>query len=667
MTCFQNLNKKMFLQSIFRRSFVPAFISIVSSLMFFSCESIFDEYPDDNVFTPNGGKLAIQIRIKHVGESNTRAGDEIIDGNLVDGDHNEHKIGASGNFAIFFDENKKLYSLTQLTYDKEEHPDDDVIESIYYASIDPSAYETLPKYCLIILNGQKYFDTFSSYNSNKTVDDILAEVWEDVDNPRSIGFSSEGNLTMTNSIYFDEKGEKQTVVELSEDMIYVVGNAESKANAKILTVYVERMLGKFSLNVPGKETDENGYYIYDLKGQSLVVFNGFDEDSGSPKYVNRDWRIAVTGYSVNALEKSSYLFKNVKDTTYFKNWVWKDPSAFRTYWSQDRHNAGNYPWQYRNAVDYSLNYYEDFENKNINLLRNFSYNELGLDKPNFDKSVYVPENTYNYEKIKGTLDNREDLLAGTHLIIGARMQMKNASGGYENQDFYRDRDGYCYLNQKDLFKSVVYAMDAALTSQDQMKFTFYNWGNGNNTTSKQGEMLYARAKGEFNLYLNHELITNDLIDGYGNDFLALATIKSGDGRRLPWPKTGTLTVEGDSPNIEIFDENGRKVRNATEDDIKSLIYEWIGVFDHFNEGRMYYVAPATILEKAGDSGNNICGVVRNGWYYYNLLNVEKIGTPVDDVDQPIIPDPIEGNDQINFTLKILDWHIETVTAEILPK
>ena len=50
------------------------------------------------------------------------------------------------------------------------------------------------------------------------------------------------------------------------------------------------------------------------------------------------------------------------------------------------------------------------------------------------------------------------------------------------------------------------------------------------------------------------------------------------------------------------------------------------------------------------------GVVRNHWYRLNVRTIANVGIPVDDPDQPIIPDP-EDDYYVAFEIVVLPWHI----------
>lgn len=611
------------------------------------------------------GKLQMAFEVKSVGDKGSRTSPDATDGSLFDGEHGEHEIGSAGNYALFFNADKYFMAYTILAPEHAETPDENVIESVYKTNLNPEQFEELPSYCLVVLNGDRYTDTFAKFNSATPVDTVLNQIWSSDGNPYTIGRDSKGRFTMTNSIYYDASGALQTVVPVTPDMVYDRTDPESKFKAKKLTVYVERMVAKFSFEVSGNDRSSSGSYTYDPKGQQLVIFEDFNTVTGAPMYVSRKWCIELTGWGINGLESSGYLFKKISSgKNYFSAWNWKDPAAYRTYWGEDTHYTGSYPLQYRKSVDRPVTYYENLETSGKNVLRNYSYAELELDGNDFDRVIYAPENTYDYAALNSSLENRTDLLAGTHLLVGGRLKVADASGAYSGYtDLYRDRDGFYYTSEKDCLKAMVYAFNAAITSQDQMRYVFYSWGNANGTSSANGDVLYAQTAGAFSLYLSGSALTNSEIDKLGSNFLQKATVKTGDGRRLPWPMTGTLSLSG---TVRICDASGKYLRNATEDDIRSLLFEWIGPLDHFNQGRLYYCAPALIKKGLGSNGSDVCGVVRNGWYAYNLSGLKSIGTPVDDLNQPIVPDPVSNHDQLNLTVNILDWHYEETNADILP-
>ena len=92
---------------------------------------------------------------------------------------------------------------------------------------------------------------------------------------------------------------------------------------------------------------------------------------------------------------------------------------------------------------------------------------------------------------------------------------------------------------------------------------------------------------------------------------------------------------------------------------KSLIYEWLGVADHFKGGAMYYAAP--IENVKGDIYKNY-GVVRNTFYQFILNDITQLGTSVDNPEEAIVPNTVTKGIQLNFDINILGWDVFEATV-----
>lgn len=683
-----------------RRKILPFILPLVGALAVTSC--VYDDFEpaNGNEYKPHSGKLTVTMRVRTLGSAGSRADG---DGWFLDGDHDEHSIGKNGNFAIFFNEDSTFFSLNQLLMSEEETPDKNIIETVYKTTLDPDDFDRLPKYCLVLLNAPYYYELFTNPEECKTIKDVLKKEWQAPDDPRYIGVTDDGYFVMSNSIYYNDKNELQTVCTLRENMIVDPTDPRSVANAEVLTVYVERMAAKFTLEVPFT-LGADGYLFEDPDAEPIVFFSGFN--NGTPKYTSAKWQILVTGWGVNAYETSTNVFKKLtKGKNYFygmTEWPgWKDPGAFRTYWSEDPHYEGTYPSQYRRADNTlpgdTIKYYEKFETDGLNKLKNYSFDDLRLgDISTFGRPIYSPENTYDYNQIYSKLGTRTDLLAGTHVLLGARILCQGKNGGeIKARDLWRDRDGFYYETELECLQALLHSFANSLNSQEYMRYDYYQWGKGGIMDKDaaadyrlNGQTLYAYTAGfsgdyEYKLYLNGQELNEETIASlYKKDMMPIATIELGDGRRLPWPKEGKLDIchlvkNKDGEVIDTIrpvikrmnDSTGLyvNVRNTlNQDDIKSLMFEWLGSVDHFQDGRMYYAVPARILRGSGNKVD-ICGVVRNAWYQFNLLSMRSFGTPVDDRTQPIVPSPTANNDQINVTINILGWHGFNSWIDGLPK
>lgn len=619
-----------------------------------------------------------------MGDFATRA----ASGDLVNGDTPEHIIGTTGNYVFFFHEDGSFFSADILElangdplFSDPNHPDHQV-EKTYTAQITDED-GTLPKklYAVVVLNCQRIFDQLSTQASkNVTLTTLMQEIWDNTDkDPLQIGRNDNDYFTLTNSSYIKD-GARVNAVLIDVDQMKQTSDLFLD-KSKVVTIHVERMLAK-STFASNKET----FPIFQPSVDPDIIFvEGMDEE-GYPIYAARRWRVNVTGWNLNALEAQSYLFKNIgtgnENQYYFTGW--NDPNNYRTHWCQDTHYTNtDYPWQHRWAMDMACPYYSDkwTANSNTNMLRNYSFDDLRLAAKDFSATFYVPENTYDSLSVAGRLDNREDLLAGTHLLVGAELQIETDlnSNQYEAIDVYRDRSGFFYRKERECVAAMVHAFNQTLSSHDLLEFTYYDWDSQNRNMPE----LVAKSDGDCVLYWkNNELTEQEIYEMSDEEFYSMmgemvpATILNGDGKRLPWcanwlrnyatnPTDGlriynkatrrSITIHEIVLNGYGTATAGRELRTANVNDVKSLLYEWLGPIEHYNNGKMYYAAgidnPVNSTVMPGHYG-----VVRNNWYQFNLKDINSIGVPVDNTSEPIVPGRIGANDQINVSINIIDWH-----------
>lgn len=727
---------------LLHRHHIRAYLQIaLVMLAFTSCVADKFAEADAELSVPDGTPLYLAIDIQSDQTSpSTRAGYETESGEKYEyGDKAEHTIGDEGNKILLFRGNDLygVYDLTKRLRDdylnRDEEGKSEELEENEEAAyrrvvcINTKKAEDLPTSCLVVLNGSEAIcSQLDGYHTKRiagqpvSLDDILKVIWTDTTNPHYIGYSNSDHdyFTLTNSMYTDG-----STLKAPTDVKAKFYPTIPEAEADPAKIYVERMVAKFTFGL-----SENKNIFYPSEKADMIKFKEFSSD-GKPQDMVKKWRVKVTGWNVNALETQSHLFKNITPSSnYFT--AWNDAKNYRSYWSEDPHydfeldangdktqNLVRYPWQYRRAVDYKtsnsgLDYYEDFANANPNdnknALRNYSFEALSLGQPTEgdiantfnERVVYVPENTYKATALSKTetypgLDQRDDLLAGTHILVGAELQIEQTG---EDTDYYvegevdyktpkhlfRDRDGRYYLSERECIAYLVGAFNELLESRSKLIFTHYKDWNANGSSS---EKLIADTEGNYSLYykktdadawkeLTAETILKSNVFSDDDLKMPIATIRRGDGKRLPWieklvennwlaigltgQSTPSLSIYKAEPNDygDII-EKGDKVPDTNNNHLKSLFYEWLGAIDHFDQGRMYYAVPVRNY-KASTAADDVYGTVRNNWYRFTLNDVKAIGIPVDLVTQPIVPDRLELNDQVNFTIKIYEWHhVET--------
>lgn len=675
----------------------------------------------------------------------------------VDGDHFEHEIGSEGNYVIFFDINEKVIDAVLLVGDHEEP--DDYIEGSYVARYDVEADEYVrPEYCMAILNASPLggIDSYIGMTKKQLMESMI---WES-SNPFSIGYDGNGRFTMTNTVYLAGADEPQVLFRIPDEVIQDA--REPFDPEKVIHATVERMVSKFDfkIDIPYirqstlpygiKYADDctGGVYKAAEKDRDLIYFTGFNSD-GAPQYELRKWEVALTGWSMNALAKEEYVFKNItaKDLPSL-NEDWSPMGALRTNWAVDKfynNPPEQYPWQYRRAVTApKMATYEGLGDQNH--LLNFSYNDIvgftQRSKEGFDRIVYTPENTYDFQtyeekrnmsnylgslapsdlnvEIK-VLDDRTDVLAGTHLIVTARLltDLDNDNQFTIEKNLYRDRSSMFYDGEETCYNKLITTFNYDLQSQFGMRYHYYEWTDEDQSlpTTQQsapGEQMIIMPEGMFSLYYNYGTDENPKLFELNYKNLQAETVTI-DGQQVPNPLKADIergvyhyfnkaeVEDGDGKviinpdNLLIRDTKNpyesvvfhvytyqeykkwlenpthimQPVRDATNNDIASVIYEWTGAVDHFNEGRMYYFKPVGMFDTGEKDKHGqpiyFCGTVRNNWYKYVLTNINGIGTSIDDPNQPIVPQEVPVNSQIELNVEVIDWHeVDTDVNVTLP-
>lgn len=626
--------------------------------------------------------------------------------------------------------------------------------------------------------------------------DVLGFSWSNSSNPANLGRDPKGLFTMTNATYV-QNDSVRVAVPVYEAMYHELTDVNDLTppriqlpDNEILIMKVERLVSKFTFKVDGnpKTTPVLGpdgktvvryeilptlktdmvnpandklhvcvgwtreYSYTDNTGNSHSI----QTDDWAPIVAKLDWRALVSSWDMNALEPNEYIFKKINIKGYDSFFPgWNHSPYYRTYWAEDpNYEEINYPLQFRQAynrpiTDYSSNYTD--ASNNLNLLVNYSFE--AMNNKSFERTMYLPENTYSYDGFNnedldkifkpgdglrpGFLDERRDLLAGTHIILPATLQIRDfKTGEWTTKDLYRDPTGIYYTDIRQCIWAIVRQFNYALTSQPRMRFDLFDWDPATGNVGKyervfgvpsecykvgpdgqmmrdteyesnpehRGEIKYQTVDDfSYRLWYNgtpleYENIMDEaacsakglhyLTDRECQDILVAAMMKDGDGKRFV--KSDKLTIQNIRGSVHehlpIFSEfelgaddtTHKKINNdrnlvgttgdkkgynnilsniSDEDEVLSIVLEWGGWVDHYNEGRMYYAAPVTLATwgSAADP-EKVWGVVRNAWYRFELGKITEPGHPVDDPKQPIVPNWGGPYDGLSLKVNVLDWH-----------
>ena len=348
---------------------------------------------------------------------------------------------SGSNVAILFNDDYSFHSMCNLSYDADIQDVTDRYEAGLEKSIGKftanvkiaeGEEEKLPSKVLIVLNGnpdrlvllRRSFESREDksqklplYNEKPSQNDAeyvlayltrrLSDAVINTTNASVVIYSpslesEEEYCTMSNSVYVgtgDLKGDERAgQTGTIYDLVEIKANIESTkeaAQSNPATVHVERLAVKVEVEVKGTEgetqVEELGspessivksglnypVLIKPQTGNQVQLAEGADAKKAKPV----DWAFTMLGWSINAVARRMYLFKNLNDargditdhtdnsthykevkegesevkrtieTLFFSNW--NDALHARCYWAVDGHYADPsvYPVQYREAMD----------------------------------------------------------------------------------------------------------------------------------------------------------------------------------------------------------------------------------------------------------------------------------------------------------------------------
>lgn len=604
----------------------------------------------------------------------------------VDGSDAENAINFTGlteNVIIYFDPEYNYKGYSPLDFDKlsvmGSSSTGEAEEVAYMGFMTPSFEEffSLPSYGMIVLNAHDICSALDELNEREGV--MLTDVLQLVDTSDKghMAGRSNGYFTMSSTAYLEQQSGQwihSILFEIDKTKIFTSRFAAIMQPAA--EAYVERMSAKFTLALPGAEGGKGLDFIPDNGRAQVIVCRYIN---GESNYSNQAWTLTVEGWGINKYEPTQYYFRNIVPEGMATNaypfdfgpdinsagqpyfYGWNRAKDHRTFWAVDPHySTGIYPGQYRPAVDNSLVDY--FGKKGPASLAYLSYEDLSTDFSHLEReggvSLYSTENTFPDTRLGGIWQHA---LAGSELVVGARMHVKGIDESKADYDLYRNRIGVFYPSKTDFAHYFIETFNNQLNSQSSMTFRYYDWNNpGNNS----GNVIHVQdiPYGDYKLYYKDAPLTPEIMASLAKNTMP-ALIENGDGKVIPWIDGMYIGRRDKDPNT--YEEIGEIKRLAiNENDFKSLIYDWIGAFDHFNRGRMIYTAP--IMYQATTKNTTVntyrpvvgdYGVVRNAWYRFSVTEILNIGTPIDDITQPIIPYETNLENSIMMEIDVMDWHV----------
>lgn len=599
------------------------------------------------------------------------------------GTKNERTIADApeANRVLFFNADNSYYGEAKLAKTP--------TENVYLGEKPVGGAATAPTQFLIVVNGDP--DRLDALNAElaaagtdalKLCLNWLQEL--DDENPESTAMYKGEYFTMSSSIYQTEEDHWLDGVTVKENFQFYETREEALLPENLLRFHVDRVLAKVTVRIQDGELTFGNNDVMILRGATTVKIREFYsiEDGTTDKDVMSGWSANIASWGINGIEKNTFLFKRLVETPDSYPWQipsdfyprWSEYRLYRSYWAVDEnYSTGFYPYQYRVALGEespvksattNTIYSEDYDPsvgfaKDDYTLIYRSYNAFGTRSDH----KYSVENTYD-ECVLADEDyaTKPWLRCGSHVIVAAQLIVDALDKDVDLKKV--DENGFIAGVSDKYFSNGLYWSKEALMQQAVStlvsNLTYNDPLDGIRNVLGEGNLEEFIDNDE-----NNPLAATPLVDSEGTVIsaenaeeyfeLAPAFIKGGDGWVTIHLKEGKV--------LKALHEDGT-MADISEEQLVSYIYRFTNLARHFNEGRMYYALP---LKHNVDSKNfekgyekvstGDYGMVRNHWYRLTINEALLPGTPVDDPDQPIIPNPEPDDKSLGVDIEIIPWHI----------
>ncbi len=447
-----------------------------------------------------------------------------------------------------------------------------------------------PNYVVAVLNGPvgKYKGTSLTALQSAIVDSYL-----------------EGNnFIMTNSTYNNGDADSKyfATALVAKNFLNEKPTTDQLTQDNAVQIYVERVAAK--VEVALKTGTDGVITLTPAEGEPKY------EIDGEPATI----QIKVLNWGLNAINKTSYVEKNVPEWTYtLGNWDWT-AGDHRSYWAKSpNYNGGVYPASYESTVDAGTATSD--VNTEKYALKYVSWNDLDRTFSGDDTYAYCLENT----NTKDALTTGNFFAATTHVLLKAQVV-----GG---KDLIR-YDGQLYSAEGFVARVL------NLLNMKAYKVTFA--ADGVTPTA------YAQID-----------VDDMVVNTYDGDVTLSLTEEA---KAAKWSSTTGTYTDIDAAAIDA--------------DLKSLDVD----ADYYTDGMMYYCIPIEHLRGGKYSipvGSTTAvveeadyGVVRNHWYKLTVNSIGKLGTAVYDPEEEIVPVMETPTYYVGASVNILSWHIVNQNVDL---
>ncbi len=451
-----------------------------------------------------------------------------------------------------------------------------------------------PKYVVAVLNGA------ASKYEGFTLEKLQAEIVED--------YKTGNYFMMTNSTYqgtetqVEQKGWFATTINAENFLAEKPDPGETLTQENAVKIYVERVAVKVEVAVTNLTNNKVSLGTFDIDGKAKEI------------------TLEVKGWGINALNKTSYVEKNVPVWTYDlkgsvanTSWPaansWSDAANFRSYWAKSPNygKTGSYPADYAETAPENT-----IGNQTLTYV---SWNNLAKSLGSYD---YCLENT-NTDAILKTGNFKAKV---THVLLKGQIEFDGA-----NNDLIR-YDGRLFTRQK--------FMERVL---GQMNIEAYKVTTSSDATN------YAQISVD-----DIEIVNT--YDGTVDVALTAAA------KEAIWSSSKDETV-----SLEASAISGKLDELAIEADYykAGMMYYCIPI-EHLRGGKVSYVNEEKNLAVTVAEADY--GVVRNHYYKLTVNDIKNLGTAVYDPDEAIVPNMEIPTYFVGASINILSWKVVNQDVEL---
>lgn len=417
-------------------------------------------------------------------------------------------------------------------------------------------------------------------------------------------------FVMSNSVYADEENKK-----LYDSVKIEIFKSQEEADDHPFTVYVERVnakvrlkIGQELINKPGNITLSDGTILYNTDVDNTIIQS--EEEGGNKVFVK------FLGWNVTCEPTSSFLLKNIdpewNSTKIFGSdeYSWTSMTNKRCYWAIN-------PTLLYDTSDSKDYRFGDF---------NFSQKIKGFGNDKQINYAYLHENGAE-TKDKGTSHP-------TQVIVAA--QLVNSKG----DPLEMAQWGGTYFLKEDILRNLANIADIYEVSTEK---TLEEGSDG-----KMEEVIsihYSKLDEKYYKFVSATeagIENNEPGRYYAYLQLDKTAIKD---------KKLSLTIGGEE--IEADEINGRLAQEIPPAKI-------------WTEGYTYYYFDIEHLS-VNDNGTTVTtlGVVRNHLYEATIMSLTRLGTPVFDKKDVIIPEiPDDDESFIYAQINIINWRLTSKLIQL---